>query len=94
MKWLNAYAEINELAAQKICKKFTKDFFEESRGKIIKKDLAQFVQTKQFSHRQLLEDAIDSLYKFFVVTMADGDESRARQLLESQNLDIRKADAV
>ena len=28
LKWLNAFAQINELAAQKILKKFTKEHFE------------------------------------------------------------------
>ena len=39
LKWLNSYAEINELAAQKISKKFVKTYFDESQSKKVKKDL-------------------------------------------------------
>ena len=77
----------------KILKKFTKEFFEsDKRG--IKKDLQKFVNKKRFAHRAELDDIIDSLYKFFVVSLAGGDENRARAMLESKNLEVRKADAM
>lgn len=41
LKWLNSFAEINELAMNKIIKKFSKEFFDKESGesKVMKKDL-------------------------------------------------------
>lgn len=45
MKWLNSFAEINELAMEKIIKKFMKEFFN-SDTKVLKSDLLKFIGTK------------------------------------------------
>ena len=78
---------------QKIIKKFCKEYFADD-SKSIKKDITAFIEQKQLAHRRELEDVIEALYKFFVVTLAKGDESKARHMLEAQNMEIRKVDAV
>lgn len=51
LKWLNAFAQINELAAQKILKKFMKEHFEQ-KDNIIDKNVTDFIKSKRFSNRK------------------------------------------
>ena len=93
LKWLYSYAEINEIAIEKVTQKFCKEFFTED-AKVLKSDLLKFISKRQFCHRKILEDIIDSFYIFFVATLADGDETRARNMLEAKNMQIRRKDAM
>jgi hypothetical protein len=43
LKWLNAYAEINELAMQKIIKKFKKEMFLPKKADVLVDDLKEFI---------------------------------------------------
>ena len=45
MKWLNAYSQINYIAANKILKKFMKEYFE-IKDNVIDKKLKAFVDAK------------------------------------------------
>ena len=77
LKWLNCYAELNQLAMQKVVKKFTKEFLKEDCQEL-NQDLNAFIETKQIAQRKGLQEVIESLFKFFIVTIAKGDESKAR----------------
>jgi len=50
LKWLNAYAVINELAMQKIVKKFMKEHFD-LKDNVIDKNLTAFIKSKEFAKR-------------------------------------------
>jgi len=58
LKWLNAYAIINEVAIQKIVKKFKKEFFEIS-DNIIDKKIDAYLKTKMFSGRVEKRDELN-----------------------------------
>lgn len=50
LKWLNAYATINQIAMQKILKKFVKEHFQ-LKDNVIDKNLLAFINQKDFAHR-------------------------------------------
>ena len=50
LKWLNAFAVINELAMQKILKKFVKEHFD-LKDNVIDKNLTEFIKSKSFANR-------------------------------------------
>ena len=64
LKWLNSYAVINELAMQKILKKFVKEHFE-VKDNIIDKNLTDLIKSKHYSQRTQLHFAIDDIMTFF-----------------------------
>ena len=47
IKWLNAYAIINEIAANKILKKFMKEHFCE-KDNVLDKSIVYFMQKREF----------------------------------------------
>ena len=91
-KWLNAYALINELAMQKILKKFMKNYFE-NKDNIIDKNLTQLIKSKRLSHRKQLHFAIDDMLDFFS-THFTKNKQEARQVLEEYTSQTRTKDLV
>jgi hypothetical protein len=58
LKWLNAYAIINEVAIQKILKKFRKEFFEIS-DNTMDKQIEHYLNSKMFSNRVEKRDELN-----------------------------------
>jgi hypothetical protein len=58
LKWLNAYGIINEVAIQKIVKKFKKEFFEVS-DNIMDKKIEEFLKSKMFTGRVNKKDELN-----------------------------------
>jgi len=50
LKWLNAFAVINELAMQKIIKKFIKEHLK-VKDNVIDKNLLAYIKTKRVANR-------------------------------------------
>jgi len=50
LKWLNAFAVINELAMQKILKKCIKEFFQ-IKDNVINKNVTTFIKSKRVANR-------------------------------------------
>ena len=69
LKWLNAYAEINELAMQKIVKKFKKEMFMSKKADVLVDDLKEFISQKKFSKRDDLVKLIQSFMRFFIANL-------------------------
>lgn len=93
LKWLNAYAEINEISMKKILKKFMKIHFEDKNNKL-QEDIIKFIRSRQISHRTQLQVALTSVLEFFLVYITNGNESKARQILEKQKYEVRRSDAI
>jgi hypothetical protein len=93
LKWLNAFALINEIAMQKIIKKFMKVHFELS-DNVIDKKLRAYIESKNFSHRSELQHTIEDLKYFFAQNFTNGSESKARDILDAHNRQIRKNDLI
>lgn len=85
LKWLNAYAIINEVAIQKILKKFKKVFFEVP-DNVMDKKIEQFLDSKMFTGRVNKRDALNltlaELKNFFAENFTQGNRSKAGQVLQ------------
>lgn len=82
-KWLNSFATINNLAMQKILKKFMKEHFE-MKDNVVDKKIKDFISEKEFSHKQQLHFAITDMVDFFAEHFThNGSKDYARKILES-----------
>jgi len=93
MKWLNAYAVINELAMQKILKKFVKEHFE-LKDNVIDKNLTAFIKSKEFANRAKLHYAIDDMFTFFAEHFTGNNKAKSKKMLESVGAEMRRKDAI
>jgi len=93
MKWLNAYSVINEIAMQKILKKFVKEHFE-IKDNVIDKNLTEFIKSRQFFHRKQLHFLIDDLFSFFAHHFTDDNKLKSKKVLEQHNTEMRRKDAM
>lgn len=93
LKWLNSYAVINELAMQKILKKFTKEHFE-IKDNVIDKNLNLFIKSKEFANRQNLHYFIDDMFTFFAEHFTANNKAKSKQLLENHGGEMRRKDAM
>ena len=64
LKWLNSYGQLNEIAIQKIFKKFSKEFLDSKDG-IIDTNLKNLLKAKNFTKRSQLHFLINDLIEFF-----------------------------
>jgi hypothetical protein len=81
IKWLNAFAIINEIALQKCLQKFTKDFFEIN-DNVLEKKLLVNLKTKTFVSRTQLSHINEDLNIFFAQHFADGSRTLAKRMLD------------
>jgi hypothetical protein len=93
MKWLNAFAVINELAMQKILKKFIKEHFE-IKDNLIDKNLTEFIKSKDFANRSTLHYAIDDMFTFFAMHFTGNNKLKSKRMLESVGAEMRRKDAI
>lgn len=93
LKWLNAYADVNLLAMQKVLKEFQESHFDEKNFKLFE-DLTRFVESRQFVRSSELQTALTSVVEFFIVHLTKGNEKKARYILEKQMLELRRGDAI
>lgn len=92
LKWLNAYAQLNEVACAKILKKFMKNTFE-IKDNIIDKNLSDYMKQSKFSNRKLLHCAIDDMLTFFAEHFT-GTKTEARYVLEQYTTSTRPKDTI
>lgn len=93
LKWLNAYATINQIAMQKILKKFVKEHFQ-LKDNVIDKNLLAFINQKDFAHRNQLQYVIQDLRFFYAQNFTGGNEYNAKLTLEKFNMQMRRKDAL
>jgi hypothetical protein len=93
LKWLNAYAVINELALEKILKKFMKEHFV-MKDNVINKDIARYVREREFSRRQKLKHVRDDLFTFFTEAFTDSNKNKSKRMLDHLNTEMRRKDAL
>ena len=60
LKWLNAYAEINQQALKTLTKDFSQTFFKNKQGQTLSEDLLAFIDLKNFAIKDSLLDVIKS----------------------------------
>ena len=84
---------INHVAMQKILKKFVKEHFE-FKDNIIEKTLVQYINKKPFSSRGDIQYLIQDLKLFYADSFTGGDETKAKNILEQNYTEIRRADAL
>lgn len=91
LKWINAFGIINEIAAQKILKKFMKEFFD-CNDNILDKNIHQKLRSCNFTQR----DNLNILRRDFTLVVADfftNDNIReAEQLIDQERFMIRRQD--
>lgn len=93
LKWLNAYAVINELALEKILKKFMKEHFV-MKDNVINKDIARYIREREFSRRLKLKHVRDDLFTFFTECFTDSNRNKSKRILEHLNTEMRRKDAM
>lgn len=93
LKWLNAYAEINEMAMNKILNQFMDVNFE-NKYNPLRDDLLAYIKERQISCRKELQVALTSILEFFLIHITNGNERAARKILEKQKFEIRRYDAL
>jgi hypothetical protein len=84
IKWLNSYAIINEIAAQKVQKKFMKSFFV-LKDNIIDKNLTQFQRDLEIVKRTNIKGLMKDIKRMTADFFTGGDVSKAKILLEGKN---------
>mmetsp|Transcript_13148 Transcript_13148/g.22248 ORF Transcript_13148/g.22248 Transcript_13148/m.22248 type:complete len:198 (-) Transcript_13148:1183-1776(-) len=93
LKWLNAYAQINYVAIQKILKKFCKEYLV-LKDNVLDKKLMAYVDSKSFAHRMRIAHVIRDLRLFFALHFTDNSVRQAKAILESHNTQMRRSDAI
>ena len=90
-RWLNSYAEINELALKKILKKFCKNYFK-IKDNTLKKKLELVINSKQFKRSDKktgrardIKMLSDSILRFYADMFQNGEIKQARSVLNSQH---------
>ena len=81
LKWLNAFAVINEIAMQKILKKFVKTHFN-LKDNVVDKGLLLYIQNKQMIHRENLHYLIHDIKLFYAEFFTEGNLKDAVKSLE------------
>lgn len=92
LKWLNAFAKINYIAAYKILKKGMKTFFQ-VKDNIIDKKIKSIIENMTFTKRQGVLELIEKVVKFFSKHFTDHDRKRAMRALEDNHVKLRKKDS-
>lgn len=94
LKWINSFATINNLAMEKILKKYLKEHFE-LKDNVVDKNIREFITQKDFTTKKelhyVIEDMIQFISEHFCVT---GTRSEAKKLLEQHSNEMRKKDAI
>lgn len=70
-----------------------KNFFELP-DNVIDKKLLAFIESKSFSHRSELQHSIEDLRFFFAYNFTNSSDSKARDILEAHNRQVRKSDLI
>ena len=87
MKWLNAYAIVNEIACQKILKKFMKTHFA-IKDNVLDKVLATMIEEKHFVKRQNVNKLTHEIKEVVASFYTNNDLKLAEKMLEGEALKV------
>jgi len=81
MKWLNAFAIVNDVAAQKIINKFSKRMIHLGDNNILHFNLLQILEMTEFKRNRFIGKLSKDIIEFYASYLTKGNKKLAENML-------------